>query len=235
MPQNRRSYYRILHVQPDAPPEIIRASYRTLMSVMRLHPDLGGDHERAALVNEAYAVLSDPERRRAYDATRAASPRRGTPGAGAPGASARRAGSTPPRPSVPGCSFCNAPLPARGGLRCARCHAPLAPIRPPDTKSRTADRRGMPRVSKSDWAVLHLAPGLDGVTVRLRDLSLDGIGVFFGAALPVGQRVRIVGQALDVVADVVSCRKSGAVFSVHLHLVTAHFTATTGNFVETRA
>lgn len=62
--KNRRNYYRILHVQPDAPKEMIRSSYRTIMHKMRVHPDLGGDSEAAALVNEAYAVLSD-ERERA--------------------------------------------------------------------------------------------------------------------------------------------------------------------------
>ena len=67
MKRNRRNYYRILHVQPEAPVEIIRASYRTLMGPLRQHPDRGGDHHVAALLNEAYAVLSDPARRAAYD------------------------------------------------------------------------------------------------------------------------------------------------------------------------
>ncbi len=56
-------------MQPEAPPEIIKASYRSLMSKLKLHPDLGGDHEIASLINQAYAVLSDPERRRQYDKT----------------------------------------------------------------------------------------------------------------------------------------------------------------------
>jgi len=38
-----RSYYDLLHVQPDAPVEIIRASYRTLMLKLKRHPDMGGD------------------------------------------------------------------------------------------------------------------------------------------------------------------------------------------------
>ena len=50
-------YYRVLQVQPDAHEAVIRASYRTLMQVLRLHPDLGGDAERAALLNRAMAVL----------------------------------------------------------------------------------------------------------------------------------------------------------------------------------
>lgn len=64
---NRRNHYRVLHVQPDAPFEIIRASYRTLLQKLKLHPDLGGDHWNAALVNAAYQALSDPLRREAYD------------------------------------------------------------------------------------------------------------------------------------------------------------------------
>jgi len=62
--KNRRNYYRILHIQPDAPVEIIKASYRTLMQKLAQHPDLGGDHWNSALINEAKAVLTDPAERR---------------------------------------------------------------------------------------------------------------------------------------------------------------------------
>jgi curved DNA-binding protein CbpA len=65
--KNRRNYYRILQVQPDAPPEIIHASYRTMMRELRRHPDLGGSVAEASLLNEAYETLSDPVRRAAYD------------------------------------------------------------------------------------------------------------------------------------------------------------------------
>ena len=67
MTKNRRNYYRILKVQPDAPVEIIRASYRTLMRELKTHPDLGGATSEASVLNEAYETLSDPERRAAYD------------------------------------------------------------------------------------------------------------------------------------------------------------------------
>ena len=67
MTDNRRNYYRILQVQPEAPAAVIKASWRALMQGARMHPDLGGDPVTAALINEAYAVLGDPERRRAYD------------------------------------------------------------------------------------------------------------------------------------------------------------------------
>lgn len=63
----RRDYYRVLHVDPEAPDEVIKASYRTLMQRMRMHPDLGGDHASAALLNEAFRVLGHAERRASYD------------------------------------------------------------------------------------------------------------------------------------------------------------------------
>ena len=64
---NRRNFYRVLQVQPDAPHEIIKASYRTLMQKLKAHPDLGGDQWNAAVINEAYAVLSNPGKRAKYD------------------------------------------------------------------------------------------------------------------------------------------------------------------------
>jgi curved DNA-binding protein CbpA len=64
---DRQNYYRILQVQPDALPEIIHASYRTMMRELKMHPDLGGSSTQAALLNAAYETLSDPQRRAAYD------------------------------------------------------------------------------------------------------------------------------------------------------------------------
>ena len=65
--KNRRNYYRILQVQPDAPAAVVKASYRALMQGAKMHPDLGGDHAQAVFLNEAFAVLSDPVRRIQYD------------------------------------------------------------------------------------------------------------------------------------------------------------------------
>jgi len=66
--QNRRNLYRLLQVQPDAPEEIIKSSYRTLMQKLGVHPDLGGDTWNAALINDAYSILSNPQKRAQYDA-----------------------------------------------------------------------------------------------------------------------------------------------------------------------
>ena len=71
-----RDYYRILLVSPDAPAAIIHTSYRTLLQRLSAQPAAGADPAQAALLAEAYDVLSDPERRAAYDLARdiAASP-----------------------------------------------------------------------------------------------------------------------------------------------------------------
>ncbi|HEV2438664.1 MAG TPA: J domain-containing protein [bacterium] len=75
-------YYEILQVHPHASAEMVRKAYRTLMGEMGGHPDLGGDEERAKLINEAYSVLGDPDIRRAYDQARARVAPRGYGGAG---------------------------------------------------------------------------------------------------------------------------------------------------------
>ncbi len=64
----KKTYYEILHVQQNTPVEVIKASYRTLMQVCKVHPDLGGCKDQAALINEAYSVLRCPQRRSEYDA-----------------------------------------------------------------------------------------------------------------------------------------------------------------------
>ncbi|MDR5696718.1 MAG: DnaJ domain-containing protein [Armatimonadota bacterium] len=60
-------YYEVLQVHPHAHPAVIRKVYHVLMLELKNHPDLGGHIETAQLINEAFAVLSDPDRRRAYD------------------------------------------------------------------------------------------------------------------------------------------------------------------------
>jgi molecular chaperone DnaJ len=63
-----KNYYFILGVKSDATPEQIRTAYRR--RAKSLHPD-HSDHGSGPFIDlqEAYAVLSDPARRRAYDET----------------------------------------------------------------------------------------------------------------------------------------------------------------------
>lgn len=62
-----RDYYKILQVSSQADPAVIKAAYYTQLKVLKKHPDLGGSHQEATLLNEAYEILSDPVKRRQYD------------------------------------------------------------------------------------------------------------------------------------------------------------------------
>lgn len=65
----QKDYYGVLGVERKAGPKEIKQAYRTL--ALRYHPDRNENHPEAAdrmkEINEAYAVLADPEKRRQYD------------------------------------------------------------------------------------------------------------------------------------------------------------------------
>jgi DnaJ-class molecular chaperone len=64
------THYDNLKVTRNAPPEVIRAAYKTLCQ--KFHPDRNPDNENAKktflLIRTAYETLSDPEKRRRHDA-----------------------------------------------------------------------------------------------------------------------------------------------------------------------
>ncbi|RJQ50743.1 MAG: J domain-containing protein [Actinobacteria bacterium] len=70
-----KDHYKALEVHPHASPEVIDKAYRILS--LKHHPDRQPAVSRKAAtekmqrLNEAYAVLSDPQRRRCYDRERA--------------------------------------------------------------------------------------------------------------------------------------------------------------------
>ena len=67
-----QDYYAILGVSPTATPRQIKRAYRAL--ARRYHPDTRTGSAPTSLFHEiqvAYAVLSDPHRRQAYDRRRA--------------------------------------------------------------------------------------------------------------------------------------------------------------------
>jgi len=69
MADNKRDYYEVLGVGKNAGDDEIKKAYRSLAK--KYHPDMNpGDKEAEAKfkeANEAYAVLSDPEKREKYD------------------------------------------------------------------------------------------------------------------------------------------------------------------------
>jgi len=60
-------YYELLQISPNADPDMIHRVYRLL--AQRYHPDNGttGDEKAFRAITDAYKVLSEPEKRAAYD------------------------------------------------------------------------------------------------------------------------------------------------------------------------
>ena len=64
------NYYEILEVSPNASQEIIKIAYKNLAK--KYHPDTSNEENASEImqkINEAYEVLSDPEKREEYDMT----------------------------------------------------------------------------------------------------------------------------------------------------------------------
>jgi len=82
---SKRDYYEVLGVPKNADESAVKGAYRRL--ARQYHPDVNKEpdaEERFKEINEAYEVLSDPDRRAAYDRYGHAATQ-GFPGAGAGG------------------------------------------------------------------------------------------------------------------------------------------------------
>src|SRR5256885_3686211 len=83
-----KDYYRILGVDRNADDKTLKSAYRRL--ARKYHPDVAKTKdagERFKEINEAYEVLSDPEKRQRYDTLGSDWQRYAQPGPGAPGGS----------------------------------------------------------------------------------------------------------------------------------------------------
>ena len=74
---DRRDPYRILQVQPDADPDVMKAAYRVL--ARKAHPDASAPLDETAErrmmdLNWAYAIVRDPVKRQVWEADRRRAP-----------------------------------------------------------------------------------------------------------------------------------------------------------------
>jgi hypothetical protein len=245
MMKNRRNYYRILHVQPDAPAAIIKASYRALMQKLRMHPDLGGDDWNAAVLNEAYATLSNPEQRAAYDRELRGSANR-------PGSGTRQAGAAAPRREKPApkaagsrqddssCPFCQTPHPPNfhylNPADCRGCGAPLQAANHPGPAGSIP--RAIQRRSHSGPLQVFTSPeDPAGYPCHTRDLSPAGLQFASPTPLTPNQIIRIDSKVLSATIRVTHCLKDSghSGYIVGGAFLTLRFHENRGTFVSENA
>jgi curved DNA-binding protein CbpA len=227
--KNRRNYYRILKVQPDAPVEIIRASYRTLMRELKLHPDLGGSTYDASLLNEAYETLSNSARRAAYDEkTHVRNFRRNEPVSNP---------DSPPAAIL--CPFCRTQLTRQAQEReiCPSCNVPLPSSKP--AESDPASRRTIARIKKNDpITYAHSFPEVPGEG-KLLDLSPKGMRFICSARLDPGTILKITSPLLTACGIVTyQQREQGedkSSYAIGVSFLAVKFEETKGSFVSVSA
>ena len=212
--KNRRNYYRILHVQPDAPAEVIRASYRTLMREMKKHPDLGGANSEASLLNEAYAVLANSEARALYDKVLSA---------------------------VYAKQFASKDKRSLTTLFCPFCGKALArEAQEKPTRLNDGCRRALPRVKLTD-RILYSSSSLPAKAQqgRMVDFSPKGLRFLSSERLARGSMLNIKGPFFDASAQVKSVGQKEiegqTLFEIGVVFVTINFRQLSGAFLSTSA
>lgn len=224
--KNRRNYYRILQVQPDAPIEIIRASYRTMMRELKLHPDLGGSNLEASVLNEAYEALSDPQRRAAYDkelflryTKREFSPERSL--------------------TSVFCPFCKTRVERkpRPGERCPTCQTPLQSKKPTDAQR--AYQRSIARMPRHDRIFFHISWPDKPREATMLDFSPKGIRFLCSERLSLGANVKIVSPLFEASAVVRNLSEEAVgrrmLYAIGVSFLAISFTEPKGSLLSTRA
>jgi hypothetical protein len=243
--KNRRNYYRILHIQPDAPADIIKASYRTQMQKLKMHPDLGGDEWDASVLNEAYRVLSNPETRAAYDATFLAGRNRPFNAAQSGGDRSRDHHRSQETATANGpidmstCAFCRTSRPAEAACAhqpfCSGCGGPLQVAA--SMRIAGSSKRWFERTQHHAPVIVYLDTECRGQYGKLRDLSPAGLQVVIPVPLMAGQLVRMSSKDVATIGRVMYCNRSrhSGQFIVGIAFITVHFHRRAGTFISEQA
>ena len=232
--KNQRNYYHILHVQPDAPAKIIRSSYRTLMQQLNAHPDRGGDTAQAALINSAYAVLSNARKRAQYDCELRQRIISET-GRDEKNAMSREPALSP-EPGI--CPFCesghNFENEIPSDAFCATCKSPLCLA--DRQRLEQTDQRKIARVGRqtklsyyTQWPQLRACAGVTD------NISKQGMMFRTSQKVSIDSIVKLDCTQFQSIACVLSCRQAGNILRPDWHVgveyLTLHFRSTRGVFI----
>lgn len=226
-------YYQLLHVNEDAPQAIIRASYRVIMQALRGHPDLGGDAEQASLINEAYAVLSRPESRSAYD--RARRSRRAAERSAVKRAVGYRTAAGGWFDQCPFCGqHCESAAHHDEPPDCTCCGSPLIPVASDETPP--VGERSEDRLPRSLMVTLYRRwPDAVGELVTTEDISLKGLRLRLEEPLLEGQVLKLSCGLFEATARVVYQRGLEGAYQVGVRFLTLRRLKPRGGFLTVTA
>lgn len=242
---DQADYYQVLHVHPDAPKEIIKATYRTLMQKLKAHPDLGGDHGAATLINEAYALLMNDNARTEYDRSRSkntnhqSTPQNQTRPK-APQRASRQLSRQREEPVKSGldmvCKFCRywhnlAPTLAQYAL-CPNCESPLS--RPERLPDRQSGARSIERFPKAQSIQIFSSWPRAPVSGRTINVSLEGMLLESSQELEASTLLKIECNVMRAVGRIAHKHYAGGICRIGVQFVTLRFEQTRGFFVSSK-
>lgn len=201
-----------------------------------MHPDLGGDNERAAAINEAYAVLMEPDHRAAYDKSRG--PNKNDAGFATSGQQQEYHRTEP----AVRCAFCRTPMNsvAQGAGNhdvdddfCSNCSSPL--FMAAAVQDEEGDRRSILRVPKDTPLVLCTHwPQQEPYFGRTDDISLNGMRFRCTPGLAIDQIIKLDTQILRAVAQVTRVERGSNYWDVGVKFLTLYFEQSRGSFIRDR-
>ncbi len=187
------------------------------MQRLKQHPDLGGNHWNAALINEAYRILTNPESRARYDHERQLI-RRGLssskPAEEAADETADQSGNNPATDTASepntACLFCLTPHDHNTtddpDLVCPKCESPLCPAS--EWRLEHSGQRAVNRIpTHLDIAFYTTWPQPTPWAGQTLDVSPNGMRFMSERRLGEGRRVKIASSSIDAVALVTHCQR----------------------------
>ena len=233
--KNQKNYYQILHVQPDAPMEVIRSSYRTLMQKLKMHPDLGGCHENAAIVNEAYNVLMNPSKRAEYDLSLNTKTKKAFNTKNQTKEKKKQSKYYTQEDVNQQCLFCNTQHNMGNNIGpddiCPKCESPLFFATKQSVE--ICGKRTIQRINK-EWHLRFYTswPHTESFSGKTKNVSLNGMQLITAAQLEEDQVIKITSNELFSVARVVNCHQMNNAWRYGLEFITLRFHRANGNFIS---
>jgi curved DNA-binding protein CbpA len=229
-------YYRILHVQPDAPSAVIHAIYRTLLQRLQTSATFAGEAD-PALIEEAYAVLGDAQRRTLYDAQRRAASAAPAAASAATPREVRAVDADSDTLVMNVCLFCGAPHGLSRRLErddeCGRCGSPLCPAE--RHRLEFSGQRMLNRIPKRQRLDAYLAWPQSPIGAEMRDLSLNGMQFVAAMRLQPNQIVKIECSELGALGRVAHVKPDDEMpdrWSIGIEFLTLRFRQIRGSFVS---